>query len=70
MISESGKENFDWTGTRTQDLWITVPALSHLSYPALWMAAVPKRQLFFAGVGGLPGVSGSSPGPVKDREGL
>ena len=25
---------------------------SHLSYPAVWMVAVPYSQLFFAGVGG------------------
>ena len=24
---------------------------NHLSYPALWMVAVPNSQLFFAGVG-------------------
>ena len=35
MISENGTENFDWTGTRTRNLWFNVPVLSHLSYPAL-----------------------------------
>ena len=39
------------TGTGSQDLWITVPTLSHMSYPALWMVAVPISQVFFAGVG-------------------
>ena len=29
---ENGKENFDWRGSQTRNLWITVPALSHLSY--------------------------------------
>ena len=31
----NGRENLQWTGTRTRDLWNTVPVLSHLSYPAL-----------------------------------
>ena len=31
---------------------ITKQALSHLSYPALWIMAVPNSQLVFAGVGG------------------
>ena len=51
LISENGEENFDWTGNRTRDLWITVQALSHMSYPALWMVAALISQLFFAGVG-------------------
>ena len=46
-----GKENVDRNGTQTRDLWITLPALSHLSYLALCMVAVPNGQLVFAGVG-------------------
>ena len=46
-LSENGKENFDWTGTRTRDPWINVPALAHLSYPALWTVVVPNSQLVF-----------------------
>ena len=41
-------EKFEGTGTRTQNLWINVPAFSHLSYPALnWIEMV----LVFAEVG-------------------
>ena len=38
------------TKTQTRDNWITVPPLSHLSYPALWMVAIPNSQLVFARV--------------------
>lgn len=36
----------DWN----RDLSITVPVLSTLSYPSLWMVAVPSSQLVFARV--------------------
>ena len=53
------QRNLDWTGTRTRDLWITVPVLFHLSYPALrWWSS---REHWYHS----PEVSGSSPGPVK-----
>ena len=51
LFLKMAKKNSDWTGTRTRDLWITVLAFSHLSYPALWMVPVPSGHLLGSRVG-------------------
>ena len=44
------KETLTGSGLKPETSGLTYQHSSHLSYPALWMVAVPNSQLVFAGV--------------------
>ena len=45
------KKTLTGPGLEPETSGLTYQRSSHLSYPALWMVAVPNSQLVFAGVG-------------------